>query len=107
MSNISLSMLLQPFAHVGLVSKYALLIAFIFIGISLLCGAWRLLRGPSLEDRILALDTLYINAIAVIILLGLVFSTRVYFEIALVAAMLGFIGTVVLAKFLSNGDITK
>jgi multicomponent K+:H+ antiporter subunit F len=105
--NFSLGLLLQPFSHVGVVSQYALLIAFIIFAISMTCCTWRLLRGPSMEDRILALDTLYINAIAVIILLGIVFATRVYFEIALVVAMLGFIGTVVLAKFLTAGDITK
>ncbi|NJR71944.1 MAG: K+/H+ antiporter subunit F [Gammaproteobacteria bacterium] len=88
-------------------SQYALLIAFIFFGIAIACGAWRLLSGPLMEDRILALDMLYVNATAVIILLGLVFATRVYFEVALVVALLGFIGTVVLAKYLIAGDITK
>lgn len=102
-----LSPLLQPFAHVGVVSQYALLMAFIFIGLSITCCAWRLLRGPSMEDRILALDTLYINAIALIILLGLVFATHLYFEIALVMAMVGFLGTVVLAKFLTVKDISQ
>jgi multicomponent K+:H+ antiporter subunit F len=105
--NFSFGLLLQPFSHVGLVSQYALLVAFIFLGLSLMCCTWRLLRGPSMEDRILALDTLYINAIAVILLLGIVFATRVYFEVALVVAMLGFLGTVVLAKFLTEGDISK
>jgi len=105
--NFSLDMLLQPFSHVGMVSKYAMLIAFIFLSISIACCTWRVVRGPMMEDRILALDTLYINAIAVIILLGLVFTTRVYFDVALLVAMFGFIGTVVLAKFLFAGDITK
>lgn len=69
--------------------------------------AWRLVRGPDLPDRILALDTLYINALALLVALGLWWNTRVYFEVALLIGLLGFIGTVVLAKFISRGDVTE
>ena len=98
---------MQPFHHLGTWTKYAMLIALIMFTISFVLCGWRLLRGPTAPDRILALDTLYINALAVIILLGLLFATSVYFEVALVVAMLGFIGTVVMAKFLSAGDISQ
>jgi multicomponent K+:H+ antiporter subunit F len=74
-------------------------------GVALLLAAYRLLRGPGLPDRILALDTLYINTMALLILLGIRFDTALYFEAALVIAMLGFVGTVVLSKFLIRGDI--
>ncbi len=60
-----------------------------------LCG-WRLLRGPDMPDRILALDTLYINVIALVILLGVRWQTAILFEAALIVAMLGFVGTVAL-----------
>ncbi len=62
-------------------------------------NAWRLLRGPSLVDRILALDTLYINALALLVLLGIQRGTPLYFEAALMIAMLGFASTVALSKW--------
>ncbi len=74
--------------------------------LALALAAWRLLRGPGLPDRILALDTLYINTLALLVTLGLTFGHSHYFEVALLIGLLGFIGTVVLAKFLLRGDIT-
>lgn len=76
-------------------------------GVALLLAAYRLLRGPTLPDRILGLDTLYVNAMALLVLLGIRFDTALYFEAALVIAMLGFVGTVVLSKFLLRGDIVE
>ncbi len=75
--------------------------------LALLLNAWRLLRGPSMPDRILALDTLYINTLALLVLLGIWFGTDVYFEVALLIAMLGFISTVVLSKYLLRGEIVE
>jgi len=75
--------------------------------LAILLSAWRLLRGPDLPDRILALDTLYINSLALLVLAGLQYGTNLCFEVALVMSMLGFIGTVVLSKFLSRGDIAE
>lgn len=75
--------------------------------VALLLNAWRLLRGPGLPDRILALDTLYINTLALLVLLGLWIGSDVYFEAALLIAMLGFVGTVVLSKYLLRGDIVE
>ncbi len=72
----------------------------------LLCG-WRLLRGPSATDRILAVDTLYMNAVALIVLLGLRWNTPLLFEAALLVAMLGFASTVGLARFLTRGDVVE
>lgn len=72
----------------------------------LLCG-WRLLRGPSLPDRLLALDTLAINAVALVVLLGLRWQTELLFEAALIIAMLGFVSTVALARFLTRGDVVE
>lgn len=67
----------------------------------------RLLAGPDLPDRILALDTLYINAIALIILLGLYLASDLFFEAALLLAVMGFVGTVAVAKHLMRGDIIE
>lgn len=68
---------------------------------------WRLLRGPSVPDRILALDTLYINSIALLMLLGIHLGSALFFEAALLIALMGFIGTVALCKYLLRGDIIE
>jgi len=75
--------------------------------LALLLNLYRLLRGPGPADRILALDTMYINSLALLILLGMHFGTTVLFEAALVIAALGFVGTVVLSKFIMRGDIVE
>lgn len=84
-----------------------ILIVFAMIGLSLLLNLWRLLVGPSLPDRILALDTMYINSIALIILYGMSMGTALYFEAALLIAMLGFVSTVAVCKYLLRGDIIE
>lgn len=75
--------------------------------LALLLNAWRLLRGPGVADRILALDTMYINALALLVLLGIYMGSELYFEAALMIAMLGFASTVALSKYLLRGDIVE
>jgi len=75
--------------------------------VALLLAGWRLLRGPTLADRILALDTLYVNSVALLVLIGIHFDTALYFEVALIIAMMGFVSTVALAKYLLRGDIIE
>jgi multicomponent K+:H+ antiporter subunit F len=75
--------------------------------VALLLAGWRLLRGPALADRILALDTLYVNSVALLILIGIYFDTAMYFEAALIIAMIGFVSTVALSKYLLRGDIIE
>ena len=75
--------------------------------LALLLNLYRLLRGPGLADRILALDTMYINAMALLILAGIRFDTAVFFEAALVIALMGFVGTVALSKFVFRGDVVE
>ena len=87
--------------------QYALNFAFAAVSLALVLTAWRLLKGPDASDRVLALDTLYINTVALVILLGLQFSSDLLFEAALIIAMLGFIGTVALARFLARGDVIE
>ncbi len=74
--------------------------------LALLLCAWRLLRGPGVADRILSLDALYVNAMALLVVLGVLWGTKVVFEVAMLIGLLGFVGTVVLAKFAAHGDIT-
>jgi multicomponent K+:H+ antiporter subunit F len=85
----------------------AIWIASALLGAALLLNLYRLLRGPDLPDRILALDTAYINAIALLVLFGIQQGSRAYFEIALLMAMVGFVGTAMLAKYLLRGDIIE
>ncbi len=75
--------------------------------LAMLLALWRALRGPTAPDRILALDTLYVNGMALLILLGIRQGSTLYFEAALVIAMLGFVGTVALAKFIVRSDIIE
>ena len=82
-------------------------LAFGMICIALTLNLWRLLRGPSLQDRILALDTMYINSIALLILFDVYKQSSYYFEAALLIAVMGFVGTVALAKYLLRGDIIE
>lgn len=85
----------------------AMLIAFILMGLALMLALWRLWRGPTLPDRILALDTLYINTVALLVLLGIYWNSVIHFEAALIIALMGFIGTVALCKYLLRGDIIE
>jgi multicomponent K+:H+ antiporter subunit F len=85
----------------------ALFIALGLVSLALLLSLIRLVKGPSTTDRILALDTLYINTIAILILLGIHLSSALYFEAALLIAVLGFVGTVALSKYLLRGDVME
>lgn len=85
----------------------AVIVAAFMMGIAMLFCLWRLIKGPDITDRILALDTLYINSIALIILLGLHHGSALYYEGALLIAMLGFVSTAALAKYLIRGDIIE
>lgn len=86
---------------------FALIIAFYLVAAACALSFYRLLKGPTSADRILALDTLYINAIALLVLLGIQLASNLYFEAALLIALMGFVGTVALAKFLLRGDIIE
>jgi multicomponent K+:H+ antiporter subunit F len=87
--------------------SYAIFIALMLVTAAVALSFWRLLRGPSIPDRILALDTLYINTIALLVLLGIHLSSALYFEVALIIAVMGFVGTVAACKYLLRGDIIE
>ncbi|MGF1545958.1 MAG: K+/H+ antiporter subunit F [Thiotrichales bacterium] len=84
-----------------------ILIAFGLVSAAVALALWRLMRGPSAPDRILALDTLYVNTIALLVLLGIHLSSLLYFEAALLIALMGFVGTAALCKFVLRGDIIE
>lgn len=85
----------------------ALPVAFAMVALAMALNLWRLVKGPDAADRILALDTLSINTIALVLLLGMAWATKAYFEAALILAMMGFVGTAALCKFLLSGDIIE
>lgn len=82
-------------------------VVFIMLSVAMMLNLYRLIVGPSKTDRILALDTLYINSIGVLILVSLHYGTAMYFEAALLIAVMGFVGTVGFSKYLLRGDIIE
>ena len=75
--------------------------------LGLACAALRLLRGPAAVDRVLALDTMYINGMLILLVLGLQFNSSLYFDIALLISLFGFVGSVAMAKFLLRGEVIE
>lgn len=76
-------------------------------GLALIMNVYRIFRAPGVPDRVLALDTMVINTIALLTLVGLIEDTRVYFEASMLFAMVGFVSTVAYAKFMLRGDIIE
>ncbi|MFD2230179.1 K+/H+ antiporter subunit F [Alkalimarinus sediminis] len=85
----------------------AITIAATLVCISLILNLWRLFIGPNRPDRILALDTMYINSIALIVLFGISSGSTLYFEAALLIAMLGFVSTAAMCKYILRGDLIE
>jgi multicomponent K+:H+ antiporter subunit F len=75
--------------------------------LAMVAAAFRMLRGPSAQDRVLALDTFYVNGMLTLLLLGIRSASTVYFDIALLIALFGFVGSVALAKFLLRGEVIE
>ena len=85
----------------------AVVLAQVFLALAMACAAFRLQRGPRAQDRVLALDTLYVNAMLLLLTFGMRAGTTLYFEAALVVGMLGFVATAALAKFLMRGEVIE
>ncbi|GAA5218468.1 K+/H+ antiporter subunit F [Corallincola platygyrae] len=85
----------------------SIIIASIAVMVALALNCWRLIIGPNTPDRIIAVDTMYINSIALILLLGMYRGSPLYFEGALLIALLGFISTAAFCKYLLRGDIIE
>lgn len=86
---------------------YALTFAQACLALAMLCAAYRLMIGPAAQDRVLALDTLYINGLLMLLVLGLRSRSTAYFDMALLIALFGFVGSVALAKFLLRGEVIE
>ena len=79
----------------------------IFLGLAMACATYRVLRGPRAQDRVVGFDSLYVNAMLLLLVFGIQSGTTLYFEAALVIALLGFVSTVAFAKFLLRGELIE
>lgn len=89
------------------IMEITLIIGFVGVGFSQIMSMIRLLIGPGTGDRILALDTMVLNALGLVVLIGIAQGTQIYFEVTLIIAMLGFVSTVAYARFVLRGDIIE
>jgi multicomponent K+:H+ antiporter subunit F len=85
----------------------SILVAQILLGLAMCCATYRVVAGPRAQDRILGLDTLYVNAMLMLVTFGIRTGSTLYFEAALVIGLLGFVATVALAKFLMRGEVIE
>ena len=86
---------------------WSLTFAQIMLALAMACAAYRMLRGPRAQDRVLGFDSLYVSGMLLILTFGIRSGSVVYFEAALIIALLGFVGTVALAKFLMRGEVIE
>jgi len=84
-----------------------LLVAFGAVFLAMILTLWRLVRGPDAPDRIFALDTLYVNTIALLVLVSIHLKTNIFFEAAILIAMMGFVGTVALCKHVKGRSVIE
>lgn len=87
--------------------NFAMIYLLVCVVLALLCAGLRLLLGPSPQDRILALDTLWMCGMLLSLALGILYGSQIYFEAALIIALVGVTSTMALAKFLMRGEIIE
>ena len=91
----------------GTILTAAVGFAQVALALAALLAAWRILRGPRAQDRVLGLDTLYVNTMLLFLTLGIRTGTIFFYEAAIAIAMLGFVATLALAKFLMRGEVIE
>ena len=89
------------------VLAWSILLAQLALALGMACASFRILRGPRAQDRVVGLDTLYVNGMLMLLTVGMRSGSTLYFEAALIIALLGFVGTVALAKFLLRGEVIE
>ena len=90
-----------------MILDWSLFAAQLMLGIGMLATLYRMVRGPRAQDRILALDALYVVGLLLLVTLGIRTGSTIYFELAMLIGLLGFVGTVALAKFLMRGEVIE
>jgi len=86
---------------------WSIAVAQVLLGLAMVCAVFRMLRGPRAQDRIVALDCLYVNVMLMLLTFGIRSGSTLYYEASLVIALLGFVSTVALAKFLLRGEVIE
>jgi multicomponent K+:H+ antiporter subunit F len=86
---------------------WSVIIAEFLLATAMICAACRMLLGPRAQDRVVAFDSLYVNAMLLLLVFGIGSGRTLYFEAALIVALLGFVSTVALAKFLLRGEVIE
>lgn len=89
------------------VLSFAITSTLVLYLLAMAIGLWRILRGPTAQDRVLALDFIYVVATLILLLLALRYDDGMYFESAVLMALFGFVGSVALAKFLLRGEVIE
>lgn len=91
----------------GTLLFWSLSIAQVMLALAMLAAVYRMIKGPRAQDRVLSLDALYVNAMLLMVVFGIRSGTTLYFEVALIIAVLGFASSVALAKFLMRGEVIE
>jgi len=91
----------------ALILQWSMVVAQVFLVLAMGCATWRMLRGPRAQDRVLALDAFYVNGMLLMLTFGIRTGTTLYFDVALLIALLGFVGTAAFAKFLMRGEVIE
>ena len=86
---------------------WSLAVAQVKLGLAMACGAFRMLRGPRAQDRVVGFDCLYVSGMLMLITFGIRAASSLYYEAALMIALLGFVSTLALAKFLLRGEVIE
>ena len=86
---------------------WSVLLAQLMLALAMGCAAWRVLAGPRAQDRVLALDMIYVIAMLIMLVLGIRHASDLYFEAALLIALFGFVGSAAMAKFLLRGEVIE
>lgn len=86
---------------------WAILVSQILLSLAMGCALYRMVRGPRAQDRILGLDALYVIAMLLLVTFGIRTANTLYFESALIIALLGFVSSIAFAKFLMRGEVIE
>jgi multicomponent K+:H+ antiporter subunit F len=93
--------------NTGSLLYWATIVALLCLVLAMVFAALRMFIGPSAQDRVLALDALYICAMLVMLVLGIRYASEMFFEAALLIALFGFVGSATMAKFLLRGEVIE
>jgi multicomponent K+:H+ antiporter subunit F len=91
----------------GIILTSAIYLSQFFLAAAMACMLYRLVRGPRAQDRVLCFDAFYVDAMLLLLTFGIRTGSTLYFEAALAMALIGFVSSVALAKFLMRGEVIE